>query len=67
MLADLRTLRFRLASSSSSSSNSSPAGTPTRREELLAKEQVDLLEVNVDNEGVAIALSGEAWLNRRLR
>ena len=68
MLADLRTLRFRIASSSSSSSSSSPpspSGTPTPREELLAEEQFDLLEANVDTEGAA--LSGEAWLNRRLR
>ena len=63
MLADLRTLRFRMASSSSSSSSSPPSSSgavPT-----LSEERVDLLEANVEDEGVA--LSGEAWLNRRLR
>ena len=68
MLADLRTRRFRIASSSSSASKSFPPSrweTPTPREELLKEEQFDLLEANVDCEGAA--LSGEAWLNRRLR
>ena len=64
MLADLRTLRFRIASSSSSSSNSSPT-PPSTGTSTLREEQFDLLEANVDEEGVA--LSGEAWLNRRLR
>ena len=69
MLADLRTLRFRMASSSSSSSSSSPpsssAGAPTLSEELLAEKRFDRLEANVEDEGAAF--SGEAWLNRRLR
>ena len=68
MLADLRTLRFRMASSSSSSSSSPPsssAGAPTLSEELLAEKRFDRLEANVEDEGAAF--SGEAWLNRRLR
>ena len=69
MLADLRTLRFRMASSSSSSSSSSPpssfAAAPILSEELLVEKRFDLLEDSVEDEGAA--LSGEAWLNRRLR